>query len=120
MFFIAPTNSELMDNAGDHTPNTEIRIFGDLHRGIVRVCSNQLAGRILLNESFYCQLAIDDSNDNFSARCIKRAVNNQNITMVYTGILHGVTGNPYKESGNWMLNQQLIQIKLLVYMVFGW
>jgi len=40
--------------------------------------------------------------------------------MVYTGIFHGVTGNPDKKGGNRMLNQQLIQIKLLVYMVFGW
>jgi len=31
---------KLMDNAGDHAPDTEIGIFGDFNNGIVRVGSD--------------------------------------------------------------------------------
>jgi len=74
----------------------------------------------VFHESFYCQLAINDSDDNFSTRRFQGSVDNQDISMIYPCVLHGITRNPHKKSGNRILDQQLIQIEFSIYVVIGW
>jgi len=108
-----------MDHARDNSPDAEISLIGNCNRWVVGVGCNQLAGRTVLNESFHRQFAIDDGNYDFSTGRLKGTINDQNISVVYSGILHGFTGYPYKEGGYRMRDQQLIQVKMLIYMVFS-
>ena len=109
-----------MDDAGDDTPDAEIGIFSDHDRRVVGICRNQFTGGWTLLKPFYGQFAINDSNNNFTVGRLKRSIDNQDIVMIDTCIFHWIAGNSHKKSSHRMLNEQFVQIKFSINMIFGW
>ena len=77
-----------MDNAGDNSPDTEIRLGSYYDWRIYRIFRDQSAGSVSFYKSLDSELTIDDGDDDFAAHRFDRSVNNQDVTVVDSSVGH--------------------------------
>lgn len=108
-----------MNDAGDYTPDAEIGINGNLNRLVFRICRNQLTRVVVLHKPFHCQLAVDDSDDNFAACRFDGSVDNQDIVVVDAGIFHRISRYTDEEGCRRVWNEEFVKVELSIYMIVG-
>jgi len=106
-----------MDYIGNDTPHLEAHVLLNLDGFVILVFRYQENTVLCDVKPSYCQFSVQDRYDNPVVDRFERTIHDQDISVMYSRIDHGVSGHPYKEGRYGVLDKVLIQIQLGLYIV---
>lgn len=108
-----------MDHIGDNAPYPEVSARIDMEGLVLGVFGFQRDLPFRKADPFYCELPIDDGDDDFPIRRLEGSVYDKDIPFMDAGPFHRVAIDPDKESGRRVLNQVFIEVEILFEIIFG-
>lgn len=90
----------------------------DVNRRIGWILGNKAGRALVQDKPLDGQFIVHHGNNNIIMLCLSGSVNHQNIIMLNPGPGHGLTIHPDEKGCGLILDEQLVQIKAAICVVF--
>ena len=106
-----------MNNGGYHAPYFNMHIPGYTDRFIILVLRHKQESARGFPDTFHCQFSIKHRNNNIIVNRIDCAVDNQNVTVMYSRAYHRIARRTQKKCRGTVPDQIVIQIKFAIQII---
>lgn len=101
----------ILNGVGHDAPDAKVVFLCDLDGLKSGIGRNQINGVLFDSDKFQGEFTIDVANGSISILRIQRLINDQDISVQNSRILHGLAFDPTEKSGGRIRNQLLVQVE---------
>ena len=108
-----------MDDIRHHAPDMHVFALCDVYFRVIRILWSKQYAPFAPNKTLHREFTIQRGNDDAIVSSLHRAIDDEQIAIMYPCAEHGIALRPKKERGGAVVDEVLVQVELAVHIVLG-